>query len=169
MSNYVRIAGKLEGADELVASIQAVGLNVKGTTRKGVRAGCKVFQEEANRRAETLSSRRGKAATVKVGSRQKNAVTGQVMPSKKKWYLRFFETGTKAGVRQARGGGAFFFRKGGKSIKVRRINHPGMAARPWLRPAFDAAQNRARDAFGAAMRQAVETQRALIDNGTDEE
>jgi len=37
----------LVGAEELIASLKAVGLSVKGTTRKAVRAGSKMIQADA--------------------------------------------------------------------------------------------------------------------------
>ena len=169
MSKSIVIKGKLEGADQLIAEMQAVGLSVKGTTRKGVRAGSKVIQAEAERRAAVLSSRKGKSVRIAISSKQRGSVEGKIGPSKKKWYLRFFETGTRAGVRTARKGGFFFRAKDGRRIYIKRIRHPGTAARPWLRPAFDVSTTAAREAFGAAMRQAIETKRAQIDNGPSEE
>jgi HK97 gp10 family phage protein len=162
VSNYVRISGKLEGADDLLAELQAVGLSVKGTTRKGVRAGMKAMQVNAERRAGALSTRRGKSTRIAISSKQRGAVTGQLGPSKKKFYLRFFETGAKPHLIVQR------YTRIGRNV-TRRLRHPGMAARPWLRPAFDESTSAAQQAFGQAMRQAIETRRAQLDNGPDEE
>lgn len=162
MSNPVKISGKLEGADELIAELKKVGLSVKGTTRKGVRAGMKAMQVNAERRASTLSTRRGKSTKIAISSKQRGAVTGQLGPSKKKFYLRFFETGTRPHVIPQR------YMRLGRAVS-RRIKHPGMAARPWLRPAFDESTAAARAAFGQAMLSAIETRRAQLDNGPDEE
>lgn len=162
MSKYVKISGKLEGADELLAELQAVGLSVKGTTRKGVRAGLKAMQVNAERRAGALSTRRGKSTKIAISSKARGAVTGQLGPSKKKFYLRFFETGARPHtIKQT-------YMRLGRSV-TRRIKHPGMAARPWLRPAFDESTAAAQQAFGQAMRQAIETRRAQLDHGPDEE
>ncbi len=162
MSRSVVVKGKLEGADDLIAELQAVGLSVKGTTRKGVRAGLKAMQVNADRRASSLSTRRGKATRIAISSKERGAVTGALGPSKKKFYLRFFETGTRPHIIKQT------YLRRGKTV-TRRLRHPGMAARPWLRPAFDESTTAARAAFGEAMRQAIETKRAQIDNGPDEE
>jgi HK97 gp10 family phage protein len=162
VSKYVKISGKLVGADDLIDELQAVGLSVKGTTRKGVRAGLKAMQVNAERRASSLSTRRGKSTKIAISSKSRGAVTGQLGPSKKKFYLRFFETGTKPHMIPQT------YVRLGRTIR-RRLKHPGMAARPWLRPAFDESTAAAREAFGQAMRQAIETRRAQLDNGPDEE
>jgi HK97 gp10 family phage protein len=161
-ANYVKISGKLEGADDLIAELNAVGLSVKGTTRKGVRAGMKAMQVNAERRASSLSTRRGKATKIAISSKSRGSVTGKLGPSKKKFYLRFLETGARPHIIPQT------YVRLGRTVR-RRLRHPGMAARPWLRPAFDESTTAARQAFGAAMRQAIETRRAQLDNGPDEE
>jgi HK97 gp10 family phage protein len=167
MSKSVVVKGSLEGAEDLIAALQAVGLSVKGTTRKGVRAGLKAMQVNAERRGRARSSRPGKATAIKISSKQRGAVTGALGPSKKKWYLRFLETGAKPHV--IKGRPMLRFLRSGKLITARRVKHPGFSAKPWLRPAFDESTAAALAAFGAAMRQALETRRAQLDNATDED
>lgn len=162
MSQAVKITGKLEGADELIAQLQAVGLSVKGTTRKGVRAGMKAMQVNAERRGNALSTRRGKATKIKISSKSRGSVRGDLGPSKKKWYLRFLETGAKPHIIPQT------YIRLGRTVR-RKLRHPGMSARPWLRPAFDESTTAARQAFGEAMRQAIETRRAQLDSAADEE
>ncbi len=162
MPRSIVVKGKLEGAEELIAELKTVGLNIKGTTRKGVRAGAKVIQAEAERRAAALSQRGGKNVRIQVKARDRNSVTASIGPSKKKFFLRFLETGTKPHAITIR-------RRGGVPIRAYTIRHPGHAARPWLRPAFDVSTTPAAEAFGAAMRQAIEEKRAIIDNGPEEE
>lgn len=82
--------------------------------------------------------------------KSRTRVTVKVGPTKEKWYYRFFETGTKPHTIRGRP-----FLVLGPDKVVRSVNHPGMAARPFLRPALDSEQERAMDASGAVLRSAV--------------
>jgi len=151
----------LVGAEELIASLKAVGLSVKGTTRKAVRAGSKMIQADAERNAAQISHRRGQNVRINISSKSKTSVTGSIGPAKRKWYLRFAETGTKPHAITIR-------RRGGKPIRAYTLRHPGSSARKWLLPAYYTAQSKALEAFGAAMVLAIETKQAQIDNGPAE-
>jgi HK97 gp10 family phage protein len=162
MPKSIVVRGEVIGGKDLIAELKAVGLNVKGTTRKGVRAGAKVIQAEAERRASALSKRGGKAVKIQVKARDRNSVTASIGPSKKKFYLRYLETGTQPHAITIR-------RRGGVPIRAYTLHHPGHAARPWLRPAFDATTTAAAAAVGEELRKCIEEKRAILDNGPEEE
>jgi len=143
---------KLEGGDELIAELARMGVNVKKSLRGAIRAGAKLVQAEADARAP--SSRAGKKAALQVSSPKRDQVEARVKPTRKRWYLRFFETGTAPHEIAGRPLLAFEG-EGGRFVRARRIKHPGMPARPWLRPALEAQSDAAVAAIGESLRAAV--------------
>ena len=88
-----------------------------------------------------------------VAERSKERVSVDVGPDDDHWYYRFFETG--AGAHEITGSPLVF--EGREDLVVTgRVDHPGMAAQPFLRPAFDGEKDRATDAVGDELRKAVE-------------
>ncbi len=168
-ANYIKVKTKIVGGEELIAELKAVGLNVQGTTRKAVRAGAKVIQAQAEANAHEITRRGGKSIRIQVSSKAKGLVNAKIGPSKRRWYLRFAETGTAGGERTAKSGAFSFIGDDGRRVIVKQIHHPGTAARPFLRPAFDATMRQAEQAVGEFFKQAIEEKKALLDNGPEEE
>ena len=158
---------KVEGAEELLKELQALGGSVRSTARTAVRSGTKVMQIQAEMNAANLGGRRGKHSRIQMTSRVKGTIEGVLGPSKKFWYFRFFETG--ATRHEIPGLVAFQGREGFVVLPGGVPQHPGMAARPWLRPAFDATTSEAAAAVGVTLKEAVEKRRAIVDREGDEE
>lgn len=59
-----------------------------------------------------------------------------VGPSAK--YAPYVEFGTKPHEIRAKNAGALAFKVGGNTVIVKKVNHPGTKARPFVRPAFEA-------------------------------
>jgi len=81
-------------------------------------------------------------------------VTSRVGPSGKKWYLKFFETGTVVSDKTMRG-----LKHTAKIIErmARRVG--GMwriAPRPWLRPALDISKERVLEKVGQELGNRIE-------------
>lgn len=53
-------------------------------------------------------------------------------------YAAFVEFGTKPHVIRAKNAKALAFKMGGQTVIVRKVNHPGTKAKPYVRPAFEA-------------------------------
>ena len=151
-SNFVT-AVKIEGGDRLLKELQALGGNVKSTARTAIRNGIKVMQVQAEDNARPLG-RRGKHTRIGMKATAGGDITARLGPSKRFWYYKFLETGTQPHEEP--------------HSRIWR-HHPGMAAQPWLRPAFDAKQMPAATEVGATFRRAIEERRAIIEAGEEEE
>ena len=161
---------KIEGGEELLEQMRALDVNVRKALIGATRAGMKVIQAEAEQRARPLSTRRGKATRLVFSSKKRDHATADVGPSKKKWVLRFFEQGvTGHEIVAGRHAPALVFKGHSGLVVLTRVNHPGMAARPWLRPALDGKRDEATRVFGETLRAAIEEARIAAEGADDEE
>lgn len=165
MAGHVRISGKLEGADDLMRELQECGLNARRTVGAAAKAGAKVIADDGNKRAKALRGGKGRIVSAKITRRAQDHVTAAAGVTKSKWYYRFFETG--AVPHEIRGKPLLVFFSHGRLMSLSVVHHPGMAARPFLRPAFDAKQNEARDTFGETLRAAIEEKKRMMEPGDD--
>lgn len=149
MASRVRV--EIVGDKELIAKLGGVRAIVGKVLVKAAEAGAQVIENEAERRApgphvgtelveeETTSTR----ATVAIG------------PDRDHWYYRFFETGATRHEIDPHRKKALAFEAGGEGIVRTLVNHPGMPAEPFLRPAIDnrkeAASQETGDVFWAAI------------------
>jgi len=152
MGNAIRV--RLDGDKELMAKLQRLGNAVEVVLEAAVTAGAELMRDDARPLAP------GPEIETETESKSRTRVTKAIGPTKEKWYYIFFELGTAAGVRTARGGGYFtFMGRDGRLVRVKSIKHPGMADRPFLRPAFD--KNRGRE--GASVKKVRDTFKEAID------
>lgn len=129
MGNRFRV--DLSGDKELLAKLARLGNQVEVILEAAVTAGAEVMRDDARTKAP------GPEIETETESRSRTRVTKDIGPTKEKWYYTFFETGTAAGVRTTKKGYFTFIGNNGRLVRVKSINHPGMAAKPFLRPAFD--------------------------------
>jgi HK97 gp10 family phage protein len=129
----------VRGGKELAELLRALPVKLENNIMRGaLRAGAKVILVEAKANAPvddgdlkdslriSTKSKRGEVkATVKVGN-------------KKVYYAKFIEFGTAAHKITARGTGLRFGSFFGKSV-----NHPGVLAKPFMRPALDSRSSQA--------------------------
>lgn len=152
MAKNVRVRAELEGAEDLLKKLTAMQVDVKATVKTAAVAGGQVIAAAAN---ANLAGAGVDVSTARV--RAAGAVEVDVGPKRENWYLRFLETGAKPHmIRAAKGKFLQFKGEGGKMRRVRMVSHPGMAARPFLRPAFDGGQDGATQAVGAVLRKAID-------------
>jgi HK97 gp10 family phage protein len=149
---------KIEGGEQLLAEMRALGIRASGALRAGMRAGASIIQQAAEQRAPYR--RRPRKATRTRASTKRDVVTVRVMPTRRRWYLRLVETGTKPHLIRARRLVVFEGRSG--LIATRVVRHPGTRPRPWLRPAFDAARDQAVVAISRRLREFIEQKRRQI-------
>ena len=136
----------LDGGDELIARLRAMGANVRRELRA---AGIEAAQEVEDR-ANALAP--GPHIIHEVLSARQNEVTVAVGPDKEHWYYRFAETGAKP---HSIGGGLAF--EGDQGLVVTEsVQHPGRADKPFLRPALDEGAADATEAMGARLRAVVD-------------
>jgi len=161
---YTRLAVKIEGQKELMKALKESGLKPRKVIGAAMKQGGEVVAANARERVE--SSKGGKKVTAKITARKQDHITVSVGPTKKHWYLRFLETGTAR--HEIRGNP--FLRFGGPRglIEVRRVMHPGTAARPFLRPAFDAKNDEATGKVGEVIRAAIVEAKIAKERGDEE-
>jgi len=144
-----RITAKIEGGDALLKRLEKMGVDVTQVLAAAAQAGAQVIADTANGLApapQVLIEGDTKASS-------KNRVTVDIGPSEEKWYWRFLETGAVGHGISPRSKKALAFEVDGERVMAWAVKHPGMAAKPFLRPAFDREKDNATDAVGENIRQ----------------
>jgi len=140
MANQVRI----RGADELARKLRAHGVDVQQGLEKITLAAAEVIRADAESRAG------GEFEIIKeTAENRQHRVRVAIGPSKKEWYARFREFGASAHEIKARGKQLLV---GGDTPRRRVARHPGVNARPFLRPAADENQDEVLAAGKAEMK-----------------
>ena len=147
-----KITAKIEGDEELLLKLRALGAGVEQILETAVLAGAEIVKDQANRLA------RGPHIETEITEKSRTKAIAEIGPDKEHWYYRFFETG--AGPHEispkSAGGLAFAGREG--DIVLQRVSHTGMAANPFLRPAMDEKKDSAVDATGAEFKREIDKQ-----------
>lgn len=159
MANKRWAAGtiKIEGLENVVREMERRRMDVMAGVEAICHAGAEVVQGEIAQRALGRLS----AATIRETTQRKPAkVTVSVGVHKKLNYIaRFMEFGTDAHDIQPRR--ATKRRKGRKALSIpglgvfRRVEHPGLKRRPFIRPGYDASVAGAQTAMKNKTKQVV--------------
>ncbi len=165
MADNFQVVAKVEGGDQLLKELAALGGNVRSTARTAVRAGAKVIQAQAETNAATIATRQAKHTQIMISQRVKGTIEAMIGPSKRKWYYRYFETGVTA---HEITGSPLVFEGDNGLVIIGGVQHPGLVARPWLRPAFDVKQGEAPAAVEETFRKAIEERRAIVGSDADD-
>jgi HK97 gp10 family phage protein len=167
MSND-RVDADLEGLPELLKELTQMGANVKKSVKGATKAGAVVILKRARSNAKAISKGHSRKIHVSLRVRMRDGyAVGSIFPGKGHAELRPIELGTKAGWRWARKKKPFTFVSGNRLLRTRLIKHPGTAAKPWLRPAFDATQEAAARAVGESLRETIEQAKIAADGGDE--
>lgn len=161
---YTRLEAKLENQKELMKALKDAVERPRKVIGAAVKAGGEVIADDA--RGRVTSKRSGKKVSAKITARKRDHITVSVGPTKKHWYLRFLGTGTAR--HEIRGKPFLRFLGPRGLVEVRRVIHPGSAARPWLRPAFDARSGDATNKVGEVIRAAIEEAKIARERGDEE-
>lgn len=139
---------RLEGGEELLRKLRRMEISVSQVLEAAMQEAAEVVRKDAAGLAP------GPEVEKRTMERKLDHVTVAVGADKKHWYYQFFELGasghTILGNPKLAWPG-----DDGKVVVVPQVSHPGMAARPFLRPAHDANHDTARDAAGAKLLQAI--------------
>ena len=141
---------KLEGIDELRKKLDQLQSRVDDAMLDAARAGAKVIVDEANSNAP------GPHVVVGNEQTQENEASVEIGPDEEHWYYRFFETGATAHEIKAAKGSALAFEGSAGDVITRSVDHPGMAANPFLRPAMEDKEEAAKNAAGKEFRREIE-------------
>ena len=167
------ITVKLDGAEQLLEELEALGVNVQRSLRGAIRKGAKVIQDEAEVNARMVTGKTGKHTRLHVSTRRgevgSSDVQADIGPSKKKFWLRFYETGAAPHEIKAKNSPLLAFEGEKGLVLTSRVAHPGLPALPWLRPAFDNKGDAAIKVVGEVLREAVEEARIAAEGSDDEE
>jgi HK97 gp10 family phage protein len=119
------------GDQALLRKLKALDADVKAALAKATLAGAEKIADAADALAP--------APRIETEIEKKTAgyVTAAIGPDDKHWYWKFFESGAQS--HEIPGPLSIEFE--GKLHLVGGAGHPGMGARPFLRPAFDATAN----------------------------
>lgn len=141
---------EIEGLDELVRNLEDMGADVRAVLTDAVLAAGQIVADAANPNAPGPNI----SATVDEEESSDKKVVVNVGPDKEHWYYRFAETGTTAHEINSTGALAFEGQTG--PVITKSVSHPGMPARPFLRPALTASKDQAIEEVSRKVREAVE-------------
>lgn len=137
---------KLEGMDTIIRELKKRGMSVTNALTAITLAGAEVIKDAAIEGASGISSDIADSIEVEILTQKGQRVTVGVAPDKNKaWYAGFVEFGTQPHV---------IIRKDAKALRfasgefVNNVSHPGTAAQPFMRPAFDEHSDKAKSAMG---------------------
>lgn len=150
-----KVKFEVKGGKELAAKLRALGADAKAALIEADTAGANVILDAANAVAP------GPHVVFQITKKSATSVEVSIGPDKEHWYYRFFELGAgpheivaglsaRRQVRLAHGGRApkqelqtvtkesnLSFQGNNGLVIIHEVSHPGMAARPFLRPAID--------------------------------
>jgi HK97 gp10 family phage protein len=141
------IVVKIEGGEELLKKLKQMGVDVQGVLKAAALAGAEEIRKPANQDAP------GPHVIAEVMDSDKNSATVGIGPDKDHWYYQFMEIGAQA--HEITGAPLVFVGEEGLVV-TGRLGHPGMAARPFLRPAFDRRKGDAEASVGEKLRRVIE-------------
>ena len=146
----------LKGFDELDRRLHALPEKVaKKILRQSCVEGAKIIATEADRliRSKVKIKHAGKTTSIQT-SQHYSTVTCRIGSSGKKWYLKFFETGTVISNKAMQG------LKHTAKIRERMARRVGgmwrISPRPWLRPALDTTKEKALEKVGHELGSRIE-------------
>jgi len=134
---------------ELIAALRRMSGDVEKVLQAAVFAGAEVIQDLANQKAP------GPHVELKLDPKvRRGELWCNIGPDKEHWTYQFLETG--ATEHEITGALLGYQAEGEDVVFGSRVQHPGMAAKPFLRPAFDEGKKDAEVKVGDVIRRAVE-------------
>ena len=120
---------QIEGLEELEAKLDRMRGKAGEVLRPGVQAGGETWRDEARRLAP------GPHVEMEVESLSEQAVA-TIGPDKSHFYYMFFETGAQAHEIKVKNRKALKFKLGDEVVFLKRVQHTGIGAQPFLKPPF---------------------------------
>lgn len=147
---------KIDGLAELHKQLQALPLNIERKLMRGaLRAAQKVVLEQARQNINNLSGELGASLRISTRVRRDGQISARVVAGNKKaFYAHMVEFGTGRHFIKPKNRKSLFF--AGMAREV--VDHPGATAKPFMRPAADAAMgnnSEAMEAFKAYLRSRI--------------
>lgn len=140
----------IEGMDELRMKVKGISSRVALHLESAMLEGAGLIENEADSLAP------GPDIAKETYEKKPERVVVQVGPKKAKWYWQFFETGATQHEIKAHKKKALFFEGASGPVLTGSVEHMGMAARPFLRPAFDRQKDAAVRLIGERLKAEIE-------------
>jgi len=140
---------RLEGIEDVVKALEGKQADLKSAIEAILMVGAEIIRQAAASRAK------GKIAANMTKERLSDSpITVGIGPSKRQWYAKFREFGTKAHSVKPRRAKAL--QVGLDTFRARVRNHPGTVAQPFLRPALDENGGDAQTAMGNEVKRVLD-------------
>lgn len=138
---------KLEGDKELKRKLDLLGRRAQAALLKAAEAGAQVI--------ETAAEQKAPGPHIVIGNQKVDGGRAEVDigPDKEHWHYQFFETGATG--HEIKGSPLVFEGEQGL-IVTKKVNHPGMPAEPFLRPAIDGKREETKDAAGKVFKAEID-------------
>jgi len=147
------IYAELRGIDELLENIKLLGGNMNEIIEDALTAGAEIIRKaaDANNPRADVQMELGdvKMRGVITGGKR---LTMSIGPSKAKWRYTYVETGTRAHEVSPKNQEALKLYQAEGIITKNTLQIPSIAAKPFLRPAFDGNKEKAIAKFGEVVR-----------------
>jgi len=141
---------KLIGEKELNEKLQKLGVKARASLLSATKAGGDVIQEEANRNAP------GPHIVMGHEKAQDSQAEVDIGPDEEHWFYRFFEFGAGAHEIKAKTAAALAFQGRSGLVITQAVQHPGMAAVPFLRNAMDSKRDETVAGMGKVFRAEID-------------
>lgn len=143
---------EITGLAELHSTLQQLPAKIEANVLRGaLRAGQKEILEAAKANVPIKSGALRDSLKIKTSNRQGKVTATLVAGKKKVFYAHLVEFGTAQHFIKPKKAKSLFF--AGLARQV--VDHPGASAQPFMRPAFDAAQEKALSAFRQYLEQRI--------------
>jgi len=142
------VSVKIDGMDELLVKLRRLGDSAEKYVELATKIGAEFIRDEAIGRAP------GPEIHDVMAQRTASSATAYIGPDRKHWYYQFFETG--AGGHEIKGNQYLAFVGNQGLVITKSVQHPGVSAAPFLRPAIQGNQNEITRRMGAAFKRAID-------------
>ncbi len=139
-----RFGTKLEGFQELFDNLEALGVDTEATLKDAVQASGELVADAANPNAP------GPNIVAKLNDEESSTkrIVVDIGYNKHFWYYQFGELGATAHEISGRNGKSLAFPGREGLVITKSVQHPGVTAKPFLRPALAGNRDTARDEIG---------------------
>lgn len=150
---------KITGGKELAEALKQMPKQLQqNVMRQALRAGAKVIQDKAKELVPVDTGDLKKSIKIGTSSRGKEVRSTVATKGDGAYIARFIEFGTAAHLIKGRNGGMLkFTARDGNTVETMSVNHTGIKAKPFLRPALDSESNKAIMAVGERIRERLES------------
>lgn len=160
MASGIRVDVTVEGAEEIKSALKRAGSAAEKILKQATLKGAEVIRDEAERRAPRDEGELAANIVVEVDKGSRTQTKVKIGPDKKRFWGLFQEFGTDPHAIPYKGK-RVTTRSTKKMLLIAddviraRAEHPGIKARPFMRPAFDKKQDEAEEIVAEEIKKAL--------------